>query len=339
MKRGRESIAVTTGQMEGGLPQLTPDPRALATPQHAAKTGTNIPRSLAIAAACGGMVLAVLLGVTYYIQTQQGTIQVEINDPAIKVVLDNDGNTVFQGVDKKHEIKLKPGPHGMTITRGDFSFDTTQFELKRKEVVVLSIKYLPGKIQVTDATGKVRDERLLPSYALQFDGVDDYVELPTLKFDPAEAFTMELWSAVGNPTESPQLLHYSGVPGRRAKIQVGVPLGPDKPNLMSSVTVGPPQEPAENPEYATQRFDETFTGGMQHIALCWSPDGSTSLYWNGRRCPNPIVPDRTKKLAHRHRFDDRRQSQVGRHQASIPEGRRSPGSLFQRPAVCRWILS
>ena len=261
---------------------------------HAAQSGRKVPRSLTIAA-CIGAALAILLGIIFYIQTQRGTIQIEINDPAIQVVLDNDGSATFQGVDKKHEIKVKPGTHGLTITRGDFSFHTTQFDLKRKEVVVLSIKYLPGKIQVTDAMGKVRDERPLPAYALQFDGVDDYVELPTLKFDPADAFTMELWAEVENLQESPQFLHYSGVPGRRAKIQIGLPLGPDRPNLMSGVTANPPQQATENPEYAGLRFDENFTGGMQHVALCWSPDGSTSLYWNGRRCRNPIFPDRSKR--------------------------------------------
>lgn len=86
-------------------------------------------RALALAGA-GGLALVACLGVIFFLQTPNGTVRIEINDPAIRVVLDKGGAT-FQGVDKDHKIKLQSGPHGLTITRGDLTFDTDMFELKK----------------------------------------------------------------------------------------------------------------------------------------------------------------------------------------------------------------
>ncbi len=124
--------------------------------------GRNIPRSLAIAAACGGAALVVLLGVVFYLEFSKGTIRVEINDDKIKVVVDKDIAT-FEGVDKKHSIKVQPGPHGLTITRGDLMFHTDEFVLTKGEVVRLSVKYLAGKVEVVDiASGKLLGKGTVP---------------------------------------------------------------------------------------------------------------------------------------------------------------------------------
>ena len=117
--------------------------------------GRKIPRSLAIAAACGGLALAVLLGVVFYLETLKGTIRIEINDPDIKVALDEKGAT-FQGVDKKHSVRVQAGSHGLTITRGDLTFHTDEFVLTKGENVRLSVKYLEGKVEVVDTvSGKL----------------------------------------------------------------------------------------------------------------------------------------------------------------------------------------
>jgi formylglycine-generating enzyme required for sulfatase activity/serine/threonine protein kinase len=156
---------------------------------------TKIPRLVAVAAACAGAALAVLLGVIFYIQTQRGTIQIEINDPSIKVVLDNDSTATFSGVDKKHQIKVKPGEHGLTITRGGFSFNTDKFVLKKGETIRLSVEYRPGIVQVVTSDGRSLGAQSLDQEvaALEFDG-KGRVEFPRLILNPAQPLTIESWT-------------------------------------------------------------------------------------------------------------------------------------------------
>jgi hypothetical protein len=85
----------------------------------------------------------VLAALVIYWQTSKGTVQITINDPEIKVVLDERGATI-QGVDKQHEISVRPGEHGLTITRGDLTFVTDKFALRSGETTRLVIKLLPG---------------------------------------------------------------------------------------------------------------------------------------------------------------------------------------------------
>ena len=163
----------------------------------------KLPHSVAIAAASGGVALAVLLGVVFYLQTSQGTtIRIEIVDPAIKVVLDENSAT-FEGIDKVHQIKVEPGKHGLAITRGTFKFNTDKFELRKGETLRLSVTYLEGEVRVARADGeplKVVSATLPASapssasatgYALEFNGKDSYVDLPTLRYDGSHPITIE----------------------------------------------------------------------------------------------------------------------------------------------------
>lgn len=223
----------------------------------------------------------------FYLETLKGTIRIEINDPMIKVTLDESGAS-FEGADKTHSVRVESGSHGLKVTRGDFTFHTPEFELSRGKEIRLSVQYLSGKVRVVKDAKEVLHEEPLPEYVLEFDGIDDYVELPTLKLDTLDQFTMEIWADVENPADSPQLLHWSGLPGRRAKIQLGVPVGPDRPNLMGSVHLGERERPADKVTYSTLRFDETFAAGSLHVALCRSANGDLALYWNGKPCPKPL---------------------------------------------------
>jgi formylglycine-generating enzyme required for sulfatase activity/serine/threonine protein kinase len=114
--------------------------------------GRKIPRSAAIAAACGGAALVILLGVVFYLETIKGTIRIEINDDKIKVVLDEKGAT-FEGA-HKHSVRVQPGAHGLTITCGDLKFDTDKFELTKGETVRLSVTYSAGQVEVIDTRSK-----------------------------------------------------------------------------------------------------------------------------------------------------------------------------------------
>jgi tRNA A-37 threonylcarbamoyl transferase component Bud32 len=171
--------------------------------------------------------LFVAVAVVLLLPTAKGTVRVEINDPQIKVVVDQ-GKVTLQGADKEHSIKLQPGEHGLTVTRGDFTFDTTNFELKKRGETTLKVELLAGALQISQ-DGRVLRSAALPaappqavvrgderptnvapppesapspmesapppesSGALAFDGQDDYVLLPSIPHKIDAPLTFEAW--------------------------------------------------------------------------------------------------------------------------------------------------
>ncbi|MDX1947946.1 MAG: LamG-like jellyroll fold domain-containing protein [Pirellulaceae bacterium] len=129
------------------------------------------------------------------------------------------------------------------------------------------------------------------SYVLHFDGVDDYVELPTLKFGQQESFTMEMWADVENPQDAPQLLQFGNATGRLARIRVGGSRQDNtRPHLISSVIAGGTGQEVSAGKDSQRGFEDSLLPGKMHVALCWSADGTHQLYWNGQHCPaNPFL--------------------------------------------------
>ena len=110
---------------------------------------------MASAASC----LAVLATVFYW-PTAEGTVRIEINDPSIKVMIDNVGAEITQA-DKK-PYRLRTGSHKLTIKHGEMEFDTKQFVLKnRSDEVTLKVELLPGKVQVSMGDAEL-DSRAIP---------------------------------------------------------------------------------------------------------------------------------------------------------------------------------
>jgi len=99
--------------------------------------------------AIAGAVLAtvgVLLGVVIFLQKGDTTIRVEITDPDIEIRVKN-GDVLLFG-ERTETIKVEPGDHTLKITRGDFSFETDKFALRKGEEVSVKIELIEGAIQV-----------------------------------------------------------------------------------------------------------------------------------------------------------------------------------------------
>jgi serine/threonine protein kinase len=92
----------------------------------------------------GGIIA--LAAAVFFLQTSHGTLRVEINDPLIEVVVK--GNDVVLKQADTEEISLAPGEHALVVTRGDFSFETGNFELKKGETTTVKIDLLPGRVEV-----------------------------------------------------------------------------------------------------------------------------------------------------------------------------------------------
>jgi hypothetical protein len=90
------------------------------------------------------------LGTILFWPTSQGIVRIEIDDPDIKVSFDDKSLTLKVG--DKHDIKVKPGLHGLFVERDGLAFHTEKFELKKGQTVALKVQWLKdGKLQVVQA--------------------------------------------------------------------------------------------------------------------------------------------------------------------------------------------
>jgi formylglycine-generating enzyme required for sulfatase activity len=144
-------------------------------------------------------------------QTPNGVVRVEIDDPKIKLAIE--GHSAFITNADKQPITLKPGIHGLTITRGDFTFDTTTFQLKKGDKTTLRIDWLEGKRMVVAQDGRKIGEKEADYYALAFDGQKSYVDFPTLKREDGVPLTLEAWVRPHrtDPARSKVLAPFGGV--------------------------------------------------------------------------------------------------------------------------------
>ncbi len=102
----------------------------------------------------GAATLFLLVGIIFFVQTKDGTIRVEINDPNIKVAIKGTGITLSQA-DQDKDITVAPGEKTLVVQRGDFKFETNKLVLKKGETVTVRVELLAGKIQVR------QDEKLI----------------------------------------------------------------------------------------------------------------------------------------------------------------------------------
>ncbi|MCY2994967.1 MAG: bifunctional serine/threonine-protein kinase/formylglycine-generating enzyme family protein [Planctomycetota bacterium] len=102
-------------------------------------------RRVLVAGAVVGTSL-LLAGIVLLLQTKQGTVRIEINDPAVEVLVDGEGATI-KGA-QPQEIKLEPGQHGLRIKYGPLDFETDKFILSRGDTITLKVELLPASVQV-----------------------------------------------------------------------------------------------------------------------------------------------------------------------------------------------
>jgi len=138
----------STGKTVGKKPAADPipkpaNPAASVSDRSVSDRSKN--RKPLLLALAGGLVAAIALGIVVFWPTPDGVIRIESDDPAVEVVFDKDGPTI-KGADKDL-IRLRAGEHGVLIQRGDFKFNTDNFEMKNGDKITLKIEFLKGKMQ------------------------------------------------------------------------------------------------------------------------------------------------------------------------------------------------
>jgi formylglycine-generating enzyme required for sulfatase activity len=162
-------------------------------------------RGLMLAAALAGVIALLAVSTVFFWQSPNGLVRIEIDDDEIEATLTKTGVTLKKADDGK-EISLSAGTdHRIKVTRGnDFSFETSEFVLKKGDKITVSVKRVGDKV-VAFADGKEIGEKTLPqvafdppvplhnAYALEFDG-NSKVTLPIMPLAPNQPFTLEAWA-------------------------------------------------------------------------------------------------------------------------------------------------
>ncbi|HVC93320.1 MAG TPA: formylglycine-generating enzyme family protein, partial [Pirellulales bacterium] len=99
----------------------------------------------------GGVSVMLLSGIVLFIVTGKGTVRIEINDPAIEVVVDGTSATVKGATSEP--IELRAGVHVLRIKYRELDFETNKFTLNRGDTVTLKVELLPGMVRA--ASGEV----------------------------------------------------------------------------------------------------------------------------------------------------------------------------------------
>ena len=106
----------------------------------------SLPPKVRIAVGGGAMILS-LAAIVFFLQTKDGVIRVEINDPDIEVAIKGT-EIVLKQADRGKDVRVSPGDHTLVIERGDFKFETDKLILRKGETVTLRVELLAGEIQI-----------------------------------------------------------------------------------------------------------------------------------------------------------------------------------------------
>lgn len=168
-------------------------------------SGTGKSKLLVFAAAAAVVLLA---GIIYRIQTDKGTITVELADESIAAKLTTSGVIIEDG-DHKWTVNIG---NSSTLPAGDSysarlskdsglmlsvtddkgtELDTAKFQIRRNGKILVKVAASAPTVVETETRSTSSE-----NWALEFDGENDYVELSTLEFEAVQPLTFEAWCRV-----------------------------------------------------------------------------------------------------------------------------------------------
>jgi WD40 repeat protein/tRNA A-37 threonylcarbamoyl transferase component Bud32 len=181
-------------------PRPAPDP--VGGPS--AKRRPSRPWKLWTALGAGALVAAFVAAVVLFVQTPEGVVRIEITDPETSVAF---AGRTFTFDDNGAEVEVTPGKHTLHVKRGSLSFETQEFTVERNGETAIKVTWQDGELAAKKGSETIGVERAREAppatpatdFALQFDGVDDFVEMPTLIFHGTHPITAEAQVTVFPP--------------------------------------------------------------------------------------------------------------------------------------------
>ena len=141
----------------GGI-SVDTDPQATATIQSQArrntpskkqsKISTAAPppwfRNVRILSAAGGAALIMLFAAVFFLRTPHGTLRVEILDPEVELKIEGTELTFRDG--RNEPVSLTTGEKRLIVSRGNLSFETETFTLKKGQEILVRVELIEDKL-------------------------------------------------------------------------------------------------------------------------------------------------------------------------------------------------
>jgi serine/threonine protein kinase len=107
-------------------------------------------RTRGVLIALAGAAAILLAAVVFYFQTNHGTLVVELDDPQgeLRVAVEGQEVVISDQQNPAELIRLRAGEHKLRVTRGDLSFESDAFTIRRGERLALNVKLVPGEIRI-----------------------------------------------------------------------------------------------------------------------------------------------------------------------------------------------
>jgi serine/threonine protein kinase/WD40 repeat protein len=134
------------------------DAAALPLPPAPARPAPSRRKPIMLAAVATMLISAILAGIIFYVQTNVGTVRVEVADESLEVTLAGHQITMRDG---ETPVTIRPGEQSLVVRRGEFEFDTDTFEIRRGDKLAIKVELLAGKIMVT-SDGQLIGSKPLP---------------------------------------------------------------------------------------------------------------------------------------------------------------------------------
>lgn len=143
-----QAIATIQSQSRRNTPQKKQSKKSTASPPWF--------RDVRILSAAGGAAVILLAAVVLFIRTPHGTLRVEILDPEVELKIKGTELTFREGGNEP--VSLTAGDKRLIVSRGDLSFETDTFAMKKGQEIVVKVELIEDKL-VAMSNEKVIGER------------------------------------------------------------------------------------------------------------------------------------------------------------------------------------
>ena len=200
------------------MPVISPvDEFRKARPKKAKKVKLEKKHIIFGSIAVGVLLILGLLGVVFSMQTPEGTLIVEVNQANAEISVDDGKVTLKSPSDSEPvEVEVAEGKHTLKITKGGFHTFAREFEITSGGEEVIRVTLVPlekevvAKPKPTPTPKSVTASSSGGNWALEFDGKDDWVQIPKLDYDGTYPITIEAYAKPAIGMGSGAVIHTRG---------------------------------------------------------------------------------------------------------------------------------
>lgn len=245
-----------------------------------------------IIAAClmGFISIAWVASIFLKVETAAGTIILEIDQPELtgaEVSVDGRKRITIKTGEGTESIQVEADEktHTLKVTKGGFETFTKSFTVTTGKTEAIRVHLQPLHQQTTPSPLAESSNQTPPApdtstYAVSLDGIDDYIEIPTLRIDARAPLTFEAWCSI-SPVKAPQEEHLDPIftTNSLTHQQAGYVLISDRPNRSYWMARQTLQDHTASSHHLF--VNNVPLSEHHHIAAIWT-DSENRLYLDGK---------------------------------------------------------